>query len=249
MSKHHWTGCKPDISAYGFLYCITNLINGQKYIGRKFYHKYKKKKRYKESDWRTYTGSSKWLNADIKERGKKNFIFKLLYNFKTRGGLINAECSLLHYENVLTERLENGEPAFYNRNIGAVRWVVPEELSKETRKKLSKALMGNTNLKGHKHTDKTKKILSKLSRGTRSRTHKGPWLLKFRDATSIITKTSLMEWSDKNGYSCGAIHELKSGRRNSARHISNRTKPHNAHLKFDNDVIGAKLIKESKNNE
>ena len=50
---------------YGFVYLITNTVNGRKYIGKKFFYSSKtkqvkgKKKRYKVfSDWQTYYGSS-----------------------------------------------------------------------------------------------------------------------------------------------------------------------------------------------
>ena len=59
----------------GFVYLITNTTTGQKYVGKKLAKfkttkpplKGKKNKRrgYKESDWRTYYGSSDRLNADV----------------------------------------------------------------------------------------------------------------------------------------------------------------------------------------
>ena len=80
MCDHHWEGRKPDPDKYyGFIYLITNLETGKMYVGRKFYHTYKKRKKVKQSDWANYTGSSKWLNADIKELGITSFEFKILY--------------------------------------------------------------------------------------------------------------------------------------------------------------------------
>lgn len=56
----------------GFVYCITNLTNGKRYIGKKsfyktaYFQKNKKRKRKKvASDWLTYTGSNDTLNQDI----------------------------------------------------------------------------------------------------------------------------------------------------------------------------------------
>ena len=50
---------------YGFVYEITNIQTGKKYIGKKFFYSQKtkivkgKKKRHKiESDWKTYHGSN-----------------------------------------------------------------------------------------------------------------------------------------------------------------------------------------------
>lgn len=59
--------------AVGFVYCITNLCNGKKYIGKKLLTKAKRyqkngRKRSKRvaSDWQNYYGSNEELKADIK---------------------------------------------------------------------------------------------------------------------------------------------------------------------------------------
>jgi hypothetical protein len=62
-----------DVDQYvGFVYIIYNVTNGRKYIGKKLftraatYRKNKRKRRKRvKSDWLTYTGSNKQLNADI----------------------------------------------------------------------------------------------------------------------------------------------------------------------------------------
>lgn len=58
----------------GFVYQITNLDNGKKYIGRKLFTKSKtvqknkkKKKTRAPSDWLTYTGSNAELNEAVKD--------------------------------------------------------------------------------------------------------------------------------------------------------------------------------------
>ena len=73
---------------FGFIYEITNKINGKKYIGKKqCVRKIKRKPLkgktrnridHKESDWKTYTSSSNELNEDIKKYGKENFEFHIL---------------------------------------------------------------------------------------------------------------------------------------------------------------------------
>ncbi len=73
----------------GFVYLITNLTTGQKYIGKKLAQfkrtkpplKGKKLKRRStvESDWRDYWGSSDRLNADIATLGPENFTREILY--------------------------------------------------------------------------------------------------------------------------------------------------------------------------
>jgi hypothetical protein len=73
---------------FGFIYEITNKVNGKKYIGKKqCVRKIKRKPLkgktrnridHKESDWKTYTSSSNDLNEDIQKHGKDNFEFRIL---------------------------------------------------------------------------------------------------------------------------------------------------------------------------
>jgi hypothetical protein len=82
---------------YGFVYQITNLTNGRKYIGKKFFYSAKtkqvkgKKKRYKaSSNWQTYYGSSDNLTKDVLQLGHENFNREILYLCLTKG-----ECGYL----------------------------------------------------------------------------------------------------------------------------------------------------------
>lgn len=73
---------------FGFIYEITNKVNGKKYIGKKQCLRRVKRKPlkgktrnridHKESDWKIYTSSSKELNEDIQKYGKENFEFRIL---------------------------------------------------------------------------------------------------------------------------------------------------------------------------
>jgi len=138
--KHHWVGeVDPDVY-YGFVYLITNTVTGRKYIGRKFYHTYRKKKRVKESNWKVYAGSSKTLKEDIERLGKDKFTFEIVCNYKTRGGLVSGEVHFQTDNDVLSpELLPCGERLYYNGQIGAVKFITSEFLSAETRAKLSAA--------------------------------------------------------------------------------------------------------------
>lgn len=114
----HWENVPEDIEDwYGFVYMIINKQTNQKYIGRKYFHSYKKGKRSKESDWATYTSSSKELNDAIKNEGLDNFAFIILAVFKTRQEVNYAEVEEQITRNVLKTRLESGEFEYYNQNI------------------------------------------------------------------------------------------------------------------------------------
>jgi hypothetical protein len=91
-----------DDQWYGFIYLIENIINGKKYIGRKFLTKagYKtvNKKRKKirvESDWADYYGSSPALAKDIEVYGKDNFKRTILRLCKSRGECNYWEAKLI----------------------------------------------------------------------------------------------------------------------------------------------------------
>jgi len=83
---------EPPEAALGFIYIITNLTNGRKYIGKKKFEftktayrivklkngtkKKKKIKKVAESDWMTYYGSNKELIKDVETVGPHPDNFK-----------------------------------------------------------------------------------------------------------------------------------------------------------------------------
>jgi len=107
---------------FGFVYLITNLSSGRKYVGRKvFWFRRKppggKRKVKKESDWKKYYGSSDELKADVKALGKENFRREIISLHKTLGKTNFAETEALFKYNVLREKMEDGSPLYYNHNI------------------------------------------------------------------------------------------------------------------------------------
>lgn len=112
-----------DVGDYfGFVYCITNKTTGRKYIGRKYFWSFrtppgKKRKVKQESDWKKYYGSCPELKEDIKKYSKEIFNRKILSLHKTKGTCNYEETKQLFLNNVLSESLDNGTPAFYNSNI------------------------------------------------------------------------------------------------------------------------------------
>jgi hypothetical protein len=124
LVDHHWLrfgsgkAFVPDSDKFGFVYIITNLRNGKAYIGCKQYIFYTRL-REKESDWRTYTGSSKLLNEDIEKIGKKHFKFEAIAEYKNKRSLRYYELYYQMKYNVLAATLEGSEEhAYYNSRVG-----------------------------------------------------------------------------------------------------------------------------------
>jgi len=107
---------------FGFVYCITNIQSGKRYIGRKYFQQKRKPRGGKrrvtsESDWKKYYGSSDELSADRKLLGNAAFKREIL-SLHTRLGDVNfEETKQLFLHNVLTETLDGKTPLYYNSNI------------------------------------------------------------------------------------------------------------------------------------
>ena len=136
---------QPD-EYFGFVYVITNKLTTKQYIGCKQYWQMRKKKKHKPSSWRVYTSSSKYLNEDIDKIGKRRFKFEIIQEYKTKRGLLYYEQYYQMKYHVLTAVIEGtDEPAYYNKNIGGVRFYVPLEVYEdpEFRKKMSASVKAN----------------------------------------------------------------------------------------------------------
>ena len=107
---------------FGYVYRITNLQDGRQYIGRKYFTQRRKPRGGKrrvtsESDWKRYYGSSDELKADVARLGKEKFKREIISLHKTLGKVNYEETRQLFLNNVLTEALDDGTPAYYNSNI------------------------------------------------------------------------------------------------------------------------------------
>lgn len=116
----------PD-KCVGYVYLITCIPNGRKYIGKKLAKfsktttktitlkdgtKKKKKIRSKvDSDWNTYYGSSNELSLEVSALGVEQFKREILYFCTSK-----ASCSYLEAkEQMLRNVLESND--YYNNNI------------------------------------------------------------------------------------------------------------------------------------
>ncbi len=79
----------------GFVYLITNLVTGRKYVGKKLAQFKKSRPPLKgrsnrrcslvESDWRDYWGSNDVLMMDVQRLGPDQFTREILYICRSRG--------------------------------------------------------------------------------------------------------------------------------------------------------------------
>lgn len=74
----------------GFVYLITNIETGKKYVGRKYIFSSRKKKNAtrrtkSESDWKTYYGSNDIIKEEVKLHGEDKFKREILHLGKTKG--------------------------------------------------------------------------------------------------------------------------------------------------------------------
>ena len=116
----------PD-DCVGFVYIITNLTTGRRYIGKKLAkfakttyrivklkngNKRKKKIRSKiDSNWQTYYGSNTELNTDVEKLGVDNFTREILYYCSSK-----AECSYIEAREQFRHRVLESDD-YYNGQI------------------------------------------------------------------------------------------------------------------------------------
>jgi hypothetical protein len=111
----------------GFVYLITNLVTGRKYIGKKLAkfskttyrvvklkngNKKRKKIRSKvDSDWQLYYGSNDQLNKDIEILGSDKFTREILFYCKSK-----SECSYIEAREQFRHQVLESDD-YYNGQI------------------------------------------------------------------------------------------------------------------------------------
>ena len=106
----------------GFVYEVTEIDTGKKYIGKKNFWKPKtlpvtktRKRRVRtrtESDWRSYFSSSSEVQQLVESKGEKNYKREILKLCKTKGEMSYYEAKLQFEHDVLFRN------DYYNEFIG-----------------------------------------------------------------------------------------------------------------------------------
>ena len=107
---------------FGFVYEITDLDNGKKYIGKKWFWNTRKRPPLKgktrkrivrvESDWLKYYGSSEEVKSLVEDAGTERFNREILRLCKTKGECTYFEAKLQFDNDVLLR------DDYYNEFIG-----------------------------------------------------------------------------------------------------------------------------------
>lgn len=166
----------------GFIYLITNKINGMKYIGRKYLWARSRKKvpgrvyrkrTKKESDWKTYWGSCEPLHADYFKYGIENFEREILSIHARRADVCYEEAAAQFAHDVLRAKDSDGNFIYYNTNIGSKYFRRSDESYDAAAEKISKSLKEGFSsgkikhpMQGKEHPNKGKKINSGHQKST-----------------------------------------------------------------------------------
>ena len=148
-TTNHWQGLTPEPEKYfGFVYLIEHKPTGRKYVGRKnFWLKNSSTKKrkcksalpdrgsdkwkpecWRESDWRTYKGSSKNV-MEAMAKDPEGWTFTIIRQCRSRGVLTYCEVMEQWDRRVLHSKLPDDTYEYMNRQIGAIKFRPKEELN------------------------------------------------------------------------------------------------------------------------
>lgn len=113
-----------DIGDYiGFVYIITDTLNGKLYIGKKglvtvktlppLKGQKRKRKKIVETDWKTYYGSNETIKALVESEGTERFTREIIHLCKTKGEMSYIEMK----EQIMRDVLLHPDK-YYNGFVG-----------------------------------------------------------------------------------------------------------------------------------
>jgi len=132
MNNGHWKFPEQmgEKDYVGFIYVIIDRYMGHVYLGKKDYHSLRGKNEGKESNWKRYRSSSKFLKKLWNYRDLKEFDFIVLEQYKTKGGLRYAETwSLCTVDAPLST-------VWYNTRIEGISFKVTEAITERHKQRL-----------------------------------------------------------------------------------------------------------------
>lgn len=122
-----------------YTYVITHLPSGQRYYGSRY------SRGCHPSDlWVSYFSSSRKIKQLLKEDGPGAFKAVVRRTFVTKDEALRWECTVLRRLRVMTN------DAWINQHHNGAKFRAPDEVSVETRRKLSRANKGRPKSEEHK---------------------------------------------------------------------------------------------------
>ena len=146
LHGHHWhrSSILDADDYFGFIYLMTNVKTGKKYIGSKQLYfwdgpvggfkctdpkdEWFDRKAWRESDWRYYTGSSKEINMEISKGNVYDFRFEILEGYHNKLELHLGEIRHQQKCDVLEATDSLGNYLYYNKNISGCIFRPPYSL-------------------------------------------------------------------------------------------------------------------------
>ena len=194
---------------YGFIYKITNTVNGKIYVGQ-----------HKGSEFGDYWGSGVLLHRAYAKYGVDKFTRSIIAFAYSKDELNRLECQYI-------QELGSFAPAGYNIATGG-RGGYTGETTVESRRKISRRFKGQPKTAehrrklseakkgkpGHKHTEESRRKISEAHKGLPAPNKgKGKEVIQLAmDGTYIKTWKSLHEAGD-NGFNVSKISECANGNR------------------------------------
>jgi len=143
------------------IYCIENIINEKKYIGRAF-NIYKRWNRH-QNILRRNKHENNYLQRSYNKYGKENFKYYIIQELPLDKELLKLmEIYWIAYYNTFHT---DGEG--YNLSRGGEAGF-GHKMSEEGKRKISEAKKGNTDWVGRKHSDETKQKMSESQKGNQN---------------------------------------------------------------------------------
>jgi hypothetical protein len=116
----------------GFIYAIYDTVLKRAYLGKKLYRGHGALNKGKESNWKTYTSSSKLIQEIMAHRPPEEFEYICIEQYKAKGALAYAETWSLCLVEAPTS------VKWYNTRIEAISWSVKEGITDRHKARIGK---------------------------------------------------------------------------------------------------------------
>jgi hypothetical protein len=130
---------------FGFIYKVTFLLSGEKYVGKKSFHRTTRTGRIVgPSNWRKYGTSCDKIHDILTHYGHHVLAWEIVMLCPTRAMMSHAESNIIQKADAITAVDEHGYPLYYNKRCEAVKWVTPKYPHRFVNRLVRERIMNNT---------------------------------------------------------------------------------------------------------